>query len=656
MAKIIVCWNDNAFAKQLKEKQGEDIFVCTCWRELMTQKIKKADLFVVLCELEWDHTVSEAPFNDFRGVSLVQQYLRSEKGVTAPVLFVSILSPEKIVEFKEDTDIVMTPALQHGFLQLPSGNPKEFLVSLYDYLPTIGSMKKMGDKDLAYTRMFYCDLNGMLRRIHHLIRDFNANNETVEDYRKKYKNQIKQLRHIIEHHFPTDKNTLTEELAERNDLHTFCQKLLDQWDSNQTIVYVGNTERQKPVTILYLEDNVGDDNVERFKQFCTNHARQFKLDIVSDSNSMPEVLDLSRSVNHFFANYDVVICDIELRDQDGLLQYLGYDMIEKMAKKTRKPLYYIVTNMSRSVYDQVKPDIVKRIMLKSEAFGSDANIEKFLYGIQEVLKDREGKQKGANDIQNIFNYFYCYIESNKGFPICFSFTNLKKEGQPDNIEHVELSDFNELNDFVNSKATELYGYFIKLIDENKNGDNPCDFLTFNKCCKDFRTQIGETMQRGGRNFRSTLDVTMNPLQDDLVRFVKILILRRLFLCIERFVIANDISNKFKNYREQLPYKRHTQTAHTEKLRSFSLHDIAFRAIGEQFKSLNIDSYLGKLDDSLFGSDGTEVTKTTKGKDSNHFRAQSRLDATLLWANSKDLALTKEEADFQKNIESSVVNH
>lgn len=151
-------------------------------------------------------------------------------------------------------------------------------------------------------------------------------------------------------------------------------------------------------------------------------------------------------------------------------------------------------------------------------------------------------------------------------------------------------------------------------------------------------------------------MTMNPLQDDLVRFVKILILRRLFLCIERFVIENDMSNNFKNYREQLPYKRHTQTAHTEKLRSFSLHDIAFRAIGEQFKSLNIDSYLGKLDDSLFGSDGTEVTKTTKGKDSNHFRAQSRLDATLLWANSKDLALTKEEADFQKNIESSVVNH
>ena len=145
-------------------------------------------------------------------------------------------------------------------------------------------------------------------------------------------------------------------------------------------------------------------------------------------------------------------------------------------------------------------DIVKRIMLKSEAFGSDANIEKFLYGIQEVLKDREGKQKGANDIQNIFNYFYCHIEFNKGFPICFSFTNLKKEGQPDNIEHVELSDFNELNDFVNNKATELYGYFIELIDGNKNGDNPCDFLTFNKCCKDFRTQIGETMQRGGRNF------------------------------------------------------------------------------------------------------------------------------------------------------------
>lgn len=80
MAKIIVCWNDNVFGKQLKEKQGEDIFVCTCWRELMTQKIKKADLFVVLCELEWDHTVSEAPFNDFRESHLSNNTCVQKKG------------------------------------------------------------------------------------------------------------------------------------------------------------------------------------------------------------------------------------------------------------------------------------------------------------------------------------------------------------------------------------------------------------------------------------------------------------------------------------------------------------------------------------------------------------------------------------------------
>ena len=645
MPKIVVCWNDNAFATQLKEKQGEDIFVCTKKEDLKKQMIKKANLFVVLCELEWDHTSSGYLLQEFKGVSLVQQYIRSELGLVAPVVFVSFLAPEKIVKFKENTDIVMTPALQHAFLQLPAGNPKKFLTDLYDYLPSWGSkdkeMNALNDKDLAYTRMFYCDLNGLLRRIHHAINNINAENESVEDYRKKYKNQIKQITYIIEHHhFRKDKDELLKDLAEKNDLHSFCQLLLDNWNFDQENTNIGNEKRQEKIKILYLEDRVtDDDNVKRFIQFCEKHHKQFKLNVISDLEKIKAVVNNDNKYG--FAKNNVVISDIELRDEKGVLYYLGYDLIEKMAKKSRKPLYYIVTNMSRSVYDHVKPNFVKRIMLKSEAFGSDASIEKFLYGIQEVLDDRESQ--GGNETQNIFNYFYDYVKRGDGFPITFKFININEDQAE---KEQKLRNFKELNAFANSKALELYAYFKKLFEEeqhNEKEDDTCVFLTYNKCCKKFRDYIDNTKQRGGKDFRSKLDMTIDPLPKDLVRFVKILVFRRFFLCIKHFVNSNNIQNSFKDYRETLTLI--SKGLQKEKKQPFSDEDIAFRAIGEQFKTLDKSCYKGKLDDFLFGPDGTEVTKTKTGKPGGGCRGQSRLDSMLLWE-KRNLFLSDEESKFE----------
>lgn len=654
MPKIIVCWNNDAFAEELKKKQGEDIFVCTKREDLKKQLIKKAKLFVVLCELEWDHTSSGYLLREFRGVSLVQQYIRAELGLKAPVVFISFLAPEKIVKFKEDTDIVMTPALQHAFLQLPAGNPKIFLTDLYDYLPSTGSekkaMKEMNDRDLAYTRMFYCDLNGMLRRIHHAIN--NAENESVEDYRKKYKDQIKQIEYIVEHHFRKEKDELIKELAQRNDLHTFCQKLLDKWDSKPTTTNVDDSTMKKSIRIMLLEDQVDkDENVRRFMNFCERNRSLYELDIVSDSKEMNEILAV---FDKYY--FDVVICDIELRDEKGYLQYLGYDLIERiMAKKSRTPLYYIVTNSSRSVFDRIKPDIVKRIMLKSEAFGSDTLIEKFLYGIQELLD--AGKEKRGNDTQNIFDYFYDYIKSKKGFPITFCFNDLS-ETQVEKT--ATLTNFNELNRYVDNNALEMYACFKKLFEEeqnNKCGDSFSVFLSFNKSCKKFRDITGKNRQRGGRDFRSKLDMTMVPLPKDLVRFVKILIFRRFFLCIEHFVKSNDVLNSFNDFREWLAYDPYQKEKKKGKRTSFTHHDIAFRAIGEQFKSLNKEDYIGIHDDfllgpdgaDLFGPDGTEVTTKKTGRNGGKFRVQSRLDATLLWENQENLELTEEELAFKNKI-------
>ena len=180
MSKFVVCWNDDAFAKNLNEyvtsKEGkkflrDDQFcICTSWLNFVSE-VDKADYFIVLCELNWDGE----PMSEFKGISYVQQFLRSEKGVLAPIVFTSFLSPKMLVNQMKDAEIVMTPALGHLFLQLPiASTPKEIITEFYS---SATSMEKLDDDDLAYTRMFYCDLQGLLRVIHHSLRDYNSTDE-----------------------------------------------------------------------------------------------------------------------------------------------------------------------------------------------------------------------------------------------------------------------------------------------------------------------------------------------------------------------------------------------------------------------------------------------------------------------------------------------
>lgn len=651
MSNYIVCWNDDILPKQLKPSHGEnDITVYTNQRDFMAKKsktlLKKADGFIVLCELAWDHETESAALSEFRGVRLVQQYIRKELGVKAPVVFASFLSPTQLVKFKKETNIVQTPALQHNFVQLPCENP---LREIKNANFTNNAMREQSDRDLAYTRMFYCDLKGLLRGLHHVLVDIQE--ETKDEYRTKYKDQIIQLKYVIEQEFPAEKDKLLEELHERNDLHTFSQFLLDKLNFENNTQVAEKYKKYKGLKILYLEDEPEKENVKRFVEYCENIPdsaknlrdaevnKKFFFKLISDVDKIPSVLDVN--ANSFCGNYDVVISDIELRNKEGMLKYLGYDLIEQMAAKTRNPLYYIVTNMSRSVYDQVKPSIVKRIMLKSEAFGSDELIENFLYGIREALGDRK-KYNDKTDTQSIFNYFEDYIKTPKkeSVSIHVEFKNVKEEKVEKNLTLPE-----GVFDFVDKQAKVLVKYFneeliLKELKHKRGKKQGCDFITFNKCCKSSREKISDTMRLGSKDWKRYLDMTKDPSADDLVRFVKILILRRYFLYVKEFVKSNNIMASLNDYRERVLCYCDGDEGSKERNNGITEYDLAFRAIATQYKTLNIEGYEMTDDDFLFGDSGTEVT--TEGG----WRKQSRTDATLLW-NTRVGKWTEEEGEFEK---------
>jgi hypothetical protein len=47
---------------------------------------------IVLCELKWSHETENGNYSDLNGIKLIQHYIRFDKQIKLPVLFVSMLS------------------------------------------------------------------------------------------------------------------------------------------------------------------------------------------------------------------------------------------------------------------------------------------------------------------------------------------------------------------------------------------------------------------------------------------------------------------------------------------------------------------------------------------------------------------------------------
>ncbi len=599
--KIIVFWDNKGIAKALKE--NKEFIVCVSQNEfhsLSKKAMKEARGFLVLCELNWNHEKAYVHRTEFGGIRLIQRFIRDKMNLKAPVVFTSNDTAKNICEANPENKIIRTPALKHFFVDIRSlDNPAEDLYHCFDPLEGV----TMTDTELAYTKLLFCDTKGLIVQINHVLE---GRSKAEQD---KYR---KDIEYVLKEQFNNDQD-LMEQYRKAKDLSDFCKILIARFETTGTHqVYDGflHEKNHKTISILLLEDDLEkDENVRRFVNYIkelkkdsetTTNAPLFKIAVVKNMDDVA-LNKMAERKKYYLNDFDVVICDIEIWDDKGALVTMGFNVIEKMVKESKRPLYYIVTNVSRSFYDQIKIPYVRRIRLKKEVFGTKESIETFLYGIKEVFdnRDAEAAEKETKP-EMLFNKLFFYINKDI-YP--------KQFGKPfieDGASLIVINSYDDLeNSLVKVKTMELIKNYLTLFAERpfkyKTGEGGGEnFKRFDENCKMMRDQIKVTIGLGNENLgviiaereKKGLELTI----EDISNFVVNMILRRFFLYVKGFIDYFSIMQSFEDYIKQNHLDEYN------KRRRFSKNDMACRAIGEQFKTLRTELDLGQDQSHCLGQD------------------------------------------------------
>lgn len=666
---IIVCWNNNGYKEILNNafysSEDYNIKVFTSF-DFFSQlgkndtEIKKAlkDYlgFVVLCELQWNHEKTNSPYLEFQGITFVQRYLRDRLGLKVPVVFTSfldakdIISPELEPKLRPDAGIIMTPALQHRFVRLP--------VKPAELLKPFEEMRKMSDTELVYTQMQYCNEIGFLRQIKH-----NAEGRNIKDL----ESFRQQLAFVIDKLFGGNPKLL-EDCKQTKEINAFCEKLINQLEKDTKSISVKDSildpdfvcrKESEQISILILEDDAKDENVCHFIDYIKEQNEIYKQNdslflfrepIVDDNieDFKNDFMDGPAITYHDYT-FDVVICDIEIRNRDGMLVSLGFNVIDDILTSKKKPIYYIVTNVSRSLYDQIKKESIKRIRLKNEVFGDKERIRTFLYGIKEA-KEQKVSENEAPDVKQLFDKLYGYIV-NDGFG-SFDYNNKKKK------EYIKITSYAELEEVVRTRSLELIKEFLKCFNEKqlpRNNGELENYQTYNANCAIMRKYISDYVGKG--NDRMLKDYSRHkatkkyedPTDVELANFTTKLILRRFFLYIRNFIKHYKIDASVEKFQEK----------HNDK-RTIWINDIACRAISTDSKALKIGKET--FDELDVEYDVYEPEYSKKG-DTRIGNPQSHcFDITMLFSSTEDnpdkdnaLIITDDERAFLDVLEVYVKN-
>ena len=626
--KIIVFWNQNGFDTELAK--NESFTVCCSQSEfkaLDKKTMREAAGFLVLCELNWDDHEEELNNpSEFGGIRLVQRFIRKRMGLKAPVVFASGGCAKDICDINPENKIIKTPALKHFFIKLPALS--EDLESAFN------GLENMTDTELAYTKLLYCDMKGLLIQINHVLE---GRSKAEQD---KYR---KDIEYVLKEQFNNDQD-LMEQYRKAKDLSDFCKTLIARFEATDTHqVYDGflHEKNHKTIRILLLEDELEKDkNVERFVNYIKDLEQEavaegtkplFQITVEKNTDDIaydPKHDPLASERKHSLVEFDVFISDIEIWDNDGDLVTLGFNVVEAMARESKRPLYYIVTNVSRSFYDQIKIPYVRRIRLKKEVFGTEESIETFLYGIKEVFDNREAEAAEKEyKCETLFNTMEAFIKKKE------TFSQPKQFGKPFTEEGaplIPIHSYDDIeNDIIKVKAQHLIEYFTTLFKANGfiypkgNGQN---FLVYNKNCEKMREYVKATIGLGNGNLDKIVAKRMknnqNPSEEDISNFIVRLVLRRFFLYVRWFIDQNCLMQSFEEIR------RNRKVDEFNKRKKFTVNDIACRAISDQHKTLSIPQ-----------KDGFK-----EGKPQSHC-----LDETLLFAIRDTLRLTDEEKAFVEDL-------
>lgn len=562
---------------------GERTFmICYSYADLNNiKKINDYDGIVIPCELSWDAERTDCELTQYAGISLAQR-LR-EDSVIVPIVFTSFFPGEHIIKTRKDAEIIRTPALQHKLVNM-------LLVSGWkDILRSFDDMHPLNQAELKYTQLLYCSLRGMLVRIKHSI----SSSLNKDEFRG-------QIKYVLEKKFNENEDLMTE-FNETDDWELFCQKLINLMDNPEGKMSKSKEEdteficydEEEPIRIVYLEDNAKNDrNAHRFVEYVQKKNNETKERNKGRKDGEQKekyrfapvkIKATTDDIEKWYKDYDVFIADIDIKNEKGEVVALGFEVVRHLIEDlgALNHVYYIVTNVTRSFYDQIKIPGISRIRLKEEVFGSDEKINRFLYGIKEAV---DSKQPPKQDYQYIFEKLYTYVKNESNYPIGYKFNYMNGQEELENSEN--RSGFDKLEMVVRTETAKLAQAFllcfVKLNNANLVLKDRALFNAFNEVCEIIQVYIGgerdpETRKiitegkygRGNSALVKTMIKKKNeaPTPSNVKAFMVRLVLRRFFLYVRGFVKYYQI----KTIGDSL----------NKDGRDLSIDDLACRAIGSK---------------------------------------------------------------------------
>lgn len=582
---------------QYKEKLISEITrykydICTSFDMLqkrLNEHSQAIDGIIVLCELEWDHEKSDVKPNEYAGITLVQQFIRYEKRMKAPVVFTSMGPKETILKTRPDATIISTTALQHKFVPFKLSNVK----SLLDAFDGMDYMKS--DKQLDFTIEQYCDTLGMLRQIKHRSR--NCSEEEKQLFRE-------QLRYAIGIEFGSNEDLLKKAENPSIDLEQFSITLINklkkqqEYKGQKTISDYTCDSREKQIPILFLEDNEKDDDANRFVDYIVKKNKEKSAN--GQLYLFREPIVVRNAVDFFYSfekledeavPFKVVVCDIEIWAK-GELVALGFDVIEEARWRQNSPtMYYIATNVTRDLHSRLKGyynDSLKDIRLKEDIFATDESIDKFLYGIKEAY------QKSTTDLAQLPSYCLTFKDMYKYVKAVGNYDgNIQLKAMKDEAPYAyPINNYRDMEDTVKMASMELIRYFLQESAKLYHKD----WNSYDTVCTRTRNYIGKYIGLGNNRSdmaeRLAKGEQLNPT--DIKNIVRRLILRRFFLYGRLFV-------KHYKVKEQL-----IETDSSIEDKKFYDEDLVCRAISAEYRGAHNQSkcleaplhYSVDIDDSI----------------------------------------------------------
>lgn len=561
---------------------GEKTFVICCsYSDLNNiKKINDYDGIVIPCELSWDAERTDCELTQYAGISLAQR-LR-EDGAIVPIVFTSFSPGEYIIKIRKDAEIIRTPVLQHKLVNMLLASGWKDILRFFD------DMHPLNQAELKYTQLLYCSLRGMLVRIKHSI----SSSSNKDEFRG-------QIKYVLDKKFK-DNEGLMKEFNQIDNLELFCQKLINLMDNpdktedskdedTEFICY----DEEEPIRIVYLEDNAKNDrNAHRFVEYVQKKNNETKEKNKGRKEGEQKekfrfapikIKSTTDNIEKWYKDYDVFIADIDIKNEKEEVVALGFEVVRHLIEDlgALSHVYYIVTNVTRSFYDQIKIPGISRIRLKEEVFGSDEKINRFLYGIKEAV---DSKQQPKSDCQYIFDKLNTYIKNESNYPIGYQFNYMKERKE----EQKELNSLNELENVVRRETTKLVHVFLLAIMDFETSNDARNhslkekafWSSFNKACENMQVYIGGKKDPKTRKIiiegkygrgNSALVKTMmkkkseSPSPSNVNAFMVRLVLRRFFLYVREFVKYYQI----KTIGDSL----------NKDGRELSIDDLACRAIG-----------------------------------------------------------------------------